>query len=193
MVSDAGYPLISDPGSYLISLILQEGFNVTVIPGASAFLSALVASGLPCDRFYFFGFLNSKSSSRKKELETLKKEETLIFYESPHRIYESLENILSVFGERKICLAREITKKFEEYIRGNLSQVIKEIEEGIKGEIVLIVEGCQKETISLDNNFIIDEIQNIVSMGFSSKDAISQTAEKYKLKKNEVYNLFHSS
>ncbi len=194
LVSDAGYPLISDPGSFLTSEVLKNNFNVSVIPGASAFLSALVASGLSCDKFYFFGFLNNKHSIRKKELTLLnEKKETIIFYESPYRVIESLKDMLEIFGDRNICLAREITKKFEEYIRGTISEVLNQIQEGLKGEIVLIIEGYQKEIIVYDNNLILSEIENAINLGLSNKDAVSKIAKKYSLKKNEVYNLFHSN
>lgn len=193
-VSDAGYPIISDPGSLLVKSVLENGFNVSVVPGASAFLSALVASNLPCDRFTFYGFLQSKTTARKKELLKLKdKEETIIFYESPYRVMDTLKDLLSVFGDRKICLARELTKKFEEYIRGNISEVIEEIKEGIKGEIVLVVSGKTIAEKTIDNEFIVAAINDLVNKGATSKDAINIIAKKHNLKKNDVYNLYHLS
>ncbi len=194
LVSDAGYPLISDPGSLVVSSVLESGFNVSVIPGPSAFLSALVASNLPCDKFTFYGFLSAKSSQRKKELEKLSsREETLIFYESPHRILETLEDMLIILGDRKVCLSRELTKKFEEYIRGNISLVIKEIQDGVKGEIVLIVDGKEDEAPFIEDEKIIQTVRDFMAEGLSNKDAISAAAEKFNLKKNRVYNLYHSN
>ena len=117
-VSDAGYPGISDPGSRLVKKALDNDINVSVVNGSSAFLTALVASGLETDHFYFHGFLASKESQRENELkEMISRKETLIFYESPHRIMKTLVSMQKIFGNRKICLCRELTKKFEEYIR----------------------------------------------------------------------------
>ena len=159
LISDAGYPLVSDPGSVLVNEVIENGYNVTTISGASAFLNALVSSGFSLSRFTFIGFLDSKRSGRKKELEELKtNKETLIFYESPHRIKEFLEDVLSVFGDRRIVLARELTKKFEEYIRGNVSEVI-EIADTLKGEMVVIVEGNNQKEETINEETLIKEIK----------------------------------
>lgn len=193
-VSDAGYPLISDPGSLLIKNVLDAYFNVSVIPGASAFITALAASNLDTTRFTFFGFLNSKQSARKKELIDLKdKEETMIFYESPYRILNTLDDMIEIFDDRQICLARELTKKFEEYIRGTLIEVRDIVKDGLKGEIVLIVSGREKEEKKVDDNFIISSINDLINTGLSNKDAINVVAKRFNLKKNDVYNLYHSS
>ena len=161
LISDAGYPLVSDPGSVLVDETIKEGFNVTTISGSCAFLNALVASNFSLSRFTFIGFLDSKRSARKKELEELKNnKETLIFYESPHRIEETIEDLLTVLGDRKVVIARELTKKFEEYIRGNLSEVVHNLD-GVKGEIVVIVEGNKEVSKEVDEESIKKEIESL--------------------------------
>ena len=152
LVSDAGLPCISDPGFLISKHVIEQGYNVVSLPGASASLTALIASGLPNDKFYFNGFLNSKQSQRIKQLEQLiDKQETLIIYEAPHRIIETLQDIYKVFGNRNIVIARELTKKYEEYTRGSLEDILSE-ERELKGEIVLIIEGCKEkqEVINLN-------------------------------------------
>lgn len=193
LVSDAGYPLISDPGSILVDEVLKAGFNVTTISGSCAFLNALVSSNLNLTSFTFIGFLDSKQSSRRKQLLELKdKKETLIFYESVHRIEETLNDLKDILGERKITLARELTKKFEEYIRGNISEVIASLNENTKGEFVLIVEGnTQTEVIS--DITLLNEINSLLDKGEKSKTAVEMIANKYNLKKNYIYNLYIKS
>lgn len=190
LVSDAGYPLISDPGSILVESVIEKGYNVTTISGPCAFLNALVASNMNLSSFTFIGFLDAKSSSRRKQLSSLKdKTETLIFYESVHRIKETLEDMLEVLGDRKATLARELTKKFEEYTRDNLSEIIKSLDEFSKGEFVIVVEG-NKEEKKIDEEEIIDEVNNLVIKGERSKVAAEIVANKYNLKKNYVYDLY---
>ena len=189
LISDAGYPLVSDPGSVLVNEVIENGYNVTTISGASAFLNALVSSGFSLSRFTFIGFLDSKRSGRKKELEELKtNKETLIFYESPHRIKEFLEDVLSVLGDRRIVLARELTKKFEEYIRGNVSKVI-EIADTLKGEMVVIVEGNNQKEEAINEETLVKEIKELLKKGETSKVIVSMMMDKYGLKKNYVYDL----
>jgi 16S rRNA (cytidine1402-2'-O)-methyltransferase len=143
VTSDAGTPGISDPCYLLVRLAIQENIRVVPIPGASAFLSALVVSGLPTDRFTFEGFLPAKSGKRRKRLEELQQEKrTMIFYESPHRFLKTLEDISQIFGERKIVVAKELTKKFEEIKRGTSSEVREYFEKSkVRGELMLVVEG----------------------------------------------------
>ena len=189
LISDAGYPLVSDPGSVLVNEVIENGYNVTTISGASAFLNALVSSGFSLSRFTFIGFLDSKRSGRKKELEELKtNKETLIFYESPHRIKEFLEDVLSVLGDRRIVLARELTKKFEEYIRGNVSEVV-EIADTLKGEMVVIVEGNNQKEEAINEETLVKEIKELLKKGETSKVIVSMMMDKYGLKKNYVYDL----
>jgi len=188
LISDAGYPLVSDPGSILVNEVINSGYNVTTISGASAFLNALVSSGFSLSRFTFVGFLDSKSSVRKRELEELKNNrETLIFYESPHRIREFLEDLKIVLGDRNIVLARELTKKFEEYIRGKVSSVL-EVVDTLKGEMVVIVEGSSKEKEVVSEEFLLKEIEEM-SKEYSKKEIVSILVDKYDLKKNYVYDL----
>lgn len=189
LISDAGYPLVSDPGSVLVDETIKEGFNVTTISGSCAFLNALVASNFSLSRFTFIGFLDSKRSARKKELEELKNnKETLIFYESPHRIEETIEDLLTVLGDRKVVIARELTKKFEEYIRGNLSEVVHNLD-GVKGEIVVIVEGNKEVSKEVDEESIKKEIESLKDKKISNKEIVSLICDKYNLKKNYVYDL----
>jgi 16S rRNA (cytidine1402-2'-O)-methyltransferase len=143
VTSDAGTPGISDPGYYLVQLAIQNDITVVPIPGASAFLSALIVSGLPTDKFAFEGFLPAKAGKRRKRLKQLTEEQrTLIFYESPHRFAKTLDDISEIFGQRRLAVARELTKKFEEILRGT-PQVIKKSlgERKIKGELVILMEG----------------------------------------------------
>lgn len=143
VISDAGTPAISDPGYHLVQLAIQNNIKVVPIPGASAFLSALVVSGLPTDKFVFEGFLSPKPGKRRKRLEELREgKRTLIFYESPHRFAKTLDDISEILGQRRMVIARELTKKFEEIIRGTPEE-IKRIfgERKIKGELVVLIEG----------------------------------------------------
>lgn len=143
LVSDAGTPGISDPGYLLIKLAIENQIQIVPIPGPAAFISALVVSGLPTDKFVFEGFLPNKPQKRKRRLEELAQEKrTLIFYESPYRLVKLLEELRQIFGERRICVARELTKKFEEIKRGTVSEVQQYFQQGkIKGELVIVVEG----------------------------------------------------
>jgi 16S rRNA (cytidine1402-2'-O)-methyltransferase len=142
-VSDAGMPGISDPGYRLIKACLEDGLPVEVIPGPTALVNALVMSGLPTDRFLFIGFLPPKAGGRRKLLEEIKEERgTLVFYESPHRVKKTLDDIAEIIPDRPVVLARELTKMFEETIRGTAAEVLEKIgEKNVKGEIVLVVGG----------------------------------------------------
>jgi 16S rRNA (cytidine1402-2'-O)-methyltransferase len=143
LVSDAGTPGISDPAYLLVKYAVEEGIRVESVPGPSAFVSALIISGLPTDKFVFEGFLPAKPGKRKKRISELSGEErTLILYESPHRFLRTLEDLVSIWGDRKACIARELTKKFEEVRRGKLSEIKGYFESTkIKGEFVIVVEG----------------------------------------------------
>lgn len=190
LVSDAGYPLISDPGSILVDEVIKKGFNVTTVSGPCAFLNALVSSNMDLSTFTFIGFLDSKNSSKKKQLIALKdKKETLIFYESVHRIEETLTDILEILGDRKITLARELTKKFEEYTRGKVSEVISSLNEFSKGEFVIVVEGNKEEKVVSEEE-ILNEVKYLMERGEKSKTAIEKVASSYGLKKNYVYDLY---
>lgn len=186
LITDAGMPGISDPGVELIRECIKNNININVLPGPSALLVGLVLSGLDTERFTFLGFLPEKKSGRIKELENIKQyKETLIFYEAPHRINKFLNDLYEVFGNRKISISRELTKYYEETLRGNLEEFINDpsiIKE--KGEFVIVVEGyTQKENI-ID---IKKELLILKNEGYSNKDAIKLVTERYNLKKNEVY------
>lgn len=192
-LSDAGYPGISDPGSRLVALALSSDIKVSVISGPSAILNALVASGLPTDRFYFHGFLATKEVAQKEELTQLyKREETLIFYESPHRIDKTIKHALDVLGNRKACIARELTKLHEEYIRGTLQELSELDPATLKGEIVLLIEGNKEEfAIKLSDEEIRNLIDSLTATGLSMKDAIRQVSSMTDIHKNYIYKLIH--
>ena len=192
-MSDAGYPCISDPGSRLVKLALQSNINVTAISGPNAALNALVASGLCEDHFYFHGFLDAKESVRLEELRTLaNKKETLIFYESPHRIQKTLISMFTILGNRKACIARELTKKHEEFIRGGLEELSQIDPETLKGEMVIVIEGSLGEIKpDINNDEIIQMVKNLVNMGLTTKDAIKKVAEATNLNKNYIYKIYH--
>ncbi len=188
LISDAGYPLLCDPGVTLTQLIIKNNYPVIPISGSNACLNALVASGISVHPFYFFGFLNSNITTRKKQLQQHKKLDcTLVYYESPHRIHKTLENMYEILGDRKVCIARELTKKHEQFIRFNLSEYTDLPE--LKGEIVVVVEKAQDDEIVLDE--IYQELVNLVEQGISKSSAVKQIAKKYAISKNELYNMIH--
>ncbi|MFB0972807.1 MAG: 16S rRNA (cytidine(1402)-2'-O)-methyltransferase [Neofamilia sp.] len=186
IITDAGMPGISDPGYEIIKACIDSKIKVNVLPGPSAFVVALVASGLNTDRFTFIGFLPEKSSQRKKELNSIKKyKETLIFYEAPHRISDTLGDIYEIFGNRKVSICRELTKLYEEIIRDDLSHIIQNIDHiTIKGEFVIVVEGYEEEIVEVDTK---SELMSLISQGYTKKEAIKMVSEKFNLRKNEVY------
>lgn len=191
LVSDAGYPGISDPGYLLVKKAIDNGFTVSTIPGATASLTALVTSGLPCDKFYFYGFLDHTISGKKKELQELVNfKNTLIFYESPYRINETLKVIYEVFKNRYVVIARELTKKYEEYIRGNILDLINMNLE-LKGEIVLIVEGAKIESIALSllDLTVIEHYNYYINQGIDSKTALKKVAKDRSVSKSEIYSI----
>ena len=199
LVSDAGLPCISDPGADIVVKASAEGFAVVPIPGANAALTALIASGLSPQPFYFFGFLKRNKKDRREQLEKLaKRDETLIFYEAPHRLKETLKDLQLVLGDRKITLARELTKKFEEFLRGTIEEaIIWASENEIRGEFCIVLEGNTSEeideeeaywtTMSLEEHvtYIIEETQ------ISSKEAIKEVAKLRNLPKRDVYQAYH--
>ena len=190
LVSDAGSPIISDPGYVVSKYVIEEGFNVIALPGATAFVPALSTSSLAPSPFIFYGFLNAKSSKEKKELTSLKdKSETLIFYESPRRLVDTLNNMLEVFGDRNIAICREISKIHEEVIRGTITECLKELQT-IKGEIVIVVEG-NKEVVDYSDLDIIEHVNLYIADGKSSMDAIKQVAKERKIPKSVVYKEYN--
>ena len=189
-VSDAGYPGISDPGYLLVQTAIKNDINVSVISGSSAFLTALVASGLETEHFYFFGFLSKKGNEGKSSLEELKdRKETLIFYESPHHIKKTLELLLEVFGNRKAVIARELTKLNEEYIRGSLEELNQIDEATLKGEMVVLVEGNQSKSDDISDERIIERIKYYLNYKIDKKTAIELVKNELNVGKNRVYKL----
>jgi len=195
LVSDAGMPGISDPGYVLIDLALKNNIKIIPVPGVSALITALVVSGLPTGKFVFEGFLPRKIKERKRYYKSIENEErTIIFYETPHRLKRALKDMLDVWGERKIVIARELTKMYEEIIRGNLSQVITEINtKEIKGEITLVVQGGIKKKENGTIDFLKDEcimqeyLKKLKNQGYSNKDIIKIAQEKLNVPKNLIY------
>lgn len=190
LVTDRGTPIISDPGYKIVEFISKNGYNVISLPGPTAFVPALTMSGLNPAPFIFYGFLNSKESKREKELEALKNlKYTMIFYEAPHRITSMLNSLLKVFGDRNIALCREISKKYEEVIRGNISEVIS-ISDSLKGEMVVVVEGnLLKEDYS--EMSILEHIKLYIEDGMTEKDAIKKVAVERDIPKSVVYKEYH--
>ena len=192
LVSDAGSPAISDPGEDLVRLCAENGITVTAIPGPCAVITALSISGLPTGRFCFEGFLSTAKKSRKEHLASLVGEtRTMIFYEAPHKLVSTLEDLAEVFGnDRKISLCRELTKLHEEVVRTTLGEAIaKYTENGPKGEFVLVVDGAapvEKEVPTAEDAG--EMVKRLMTEGLSRKDAIKQTAKALDLPKNVVYD-----
>jgi len=191
LVSDAGTPGISDPGYYLINRAIEEGIRVMPVPGPSASIAALSVSGLPTDAFVFEGFLPSKKTARQKKLRELSGERrTLILFEAPHRLASTLKDIAEVLGDRKIVLTRELTKMFEEVIRGRVSEVIAEIEgRRLKGEMTLLLEGAQEEEAAAGEVRDLHEYLKMLieEKGLSLKDAVSKASKDLGIPRNRVY------
>ncbi len=191
LVSDAGTPLISDPGYRVVTAAVANGFFVVPLPGASALLAALSASGLPTDEFRFVGFLPAKSVGRRKLLAQISKETaTVVAYESPHRILESLSDIAEILGDRPIVLARELTKIHEEFLRGTALSIRETLAQrsAIKGEITLVI-GRSETSIQVDDPYA-EVLRVQEAEGISRMDAIKVVAKRSGLPKREVYRLF---
>lgn len=189
VISDAGMPTISDPGFRIVSLAIAQGVRVSVIPGPSAVLTALAISGLPVDRFTFEGFLPRKSGERKSVFEELLGEQrTMVFFEAPHRLAETIDDLSDIFGnERRIAICRELTKTYEEVIRGTLAEAKVWAKGDILGEIVIVLEGSQPISI-MDESAWIDDVAARVALGYSQKDAIGEVARSLRIPKREVYD-----
>ena len=192
LISDAGMPGISDPGQDLIRQAIDNNIEIDVLPGATAFAVALVGSGLDTHKFVFEGFLDRDKKIRRKRLEELKEEDrTMIFYESPHRLKDTLKDMLKILGNRKIAVNRELTKKYQEVIREDIESVLKIYEEKeIKGEFVLIVGGFEGEKQAKNNYDNLSEREYVIELmndGLSKKDAIKTVCKDRKLKKDVVY------
>jgi 16S rRNA (cytidine1402-2'-O)-methyltransferase len=191
LVSDAGTPLISDPGYRLVAAAIAAGVTVVPIPGPSAVTGALAAAGLGTDSFHFGGFLPPKSSQRRKTFEELKHEScTLVFYEAPHRILETLEDIAAVMPGRAVVIARELTKLHEEFLRGTAAELHATLSArpSVKGEITLLI-GKAENVESADETPIEEAILALEASGISRMDAIKQVAKARGLSKREVYKM----
>lgn len=192
LVSDRGTPIISDPGYELAKFAIEEGYNVVSLPGATALIPALTSSGISPMPFYYYGFLNSKDSARKKELEFLKNiDATLILYEAPHRINKTLIDMGNILGNnRKMSISREITKKYEEIYRGTIQELIDQNND-YKGELVIVVEG-NKDTTEYKSLTVTEHVNLYIEDGKSSMDAIKIVAKERGMKKSEVYDIYHN-
>ena len=192
-VSDAGLPSISDPGHDLVKAAITEDIAVVTVPGPSAGISALIASGLAPQPHIFYGFLPRKSGQQKEFFESKKAyPETQIFYESPHRVKATLENMLEVYGDRSVVLVRELTKIYEEYQRGRISELIDYLaENSLKGECLLIVAGASLEKEDKADADLLAEIDSLVQSGSKKNQAIKEVAKKYGRNKSQLYALYH--
>ncbi|POH10439.1 16S rRNA (cytidine(1402)-2'-O)-methyltransferase [Fructilactobacillus sanfranciscensis] len=199
-VSDAGMPSISDPGHELVERCIEMGIPVVSIPGPSAGMTSLIASGLSPQPFLFYGFLNRKPKEQRAELEELSQEKpTLIFYEAPHRLKKTLVNLQKVLGNRKATLGRELTKRYEEYIRGTLDDLVQWSQDTqIRGEFVIMVAGNPDGTLvdNADEDALLalsieDQVQKLIDSGEKTNAAIKQVAKLNQLVRQDVYNQFH--
>ena len=196
LVSDAGMPAISDPGEDLVRLCINEGIEVIPLPGACAFTTALIASGMPTGRFSFEGFLTTNKRNRKIHLTEVKDDtRTLIFYEAPHKLTYTLKDMLDVLGDREIVLARELTKKFEEFYRTTISEALTHYEATPpKGEFVLIIKGADKKELEETRKSTLpppeDLIREYFKKGLRGKELTGYVAEVLGLPKREVYDIY---
>ena len=197
VVSDAGTPLISDPGFRVVNLAIEKGITVVPVPGASALITALSASGLPSDRFFFAGFLPSRANARRAKLEKLQSiEATLIFYEAPHRIAATLRDALNVLGDREAVIARELTKLHEAFARGMLRQLVERFAEAKnpRGEIVLLISGARlggndQPTNDVPSIRFAERMRELETEGMDSKAALKKAARELGLTRDEAYRL----
>lgn len=195
-VSDAGLPSISDPGHDLVKAAIEEEISVVALPGASAGITALIASGLAPQPHVFYGFLPRKRGQQQRFFESkLHYPETQIFYESPYRVVDTLEMILSIYGDRQVVLVRELTKLYEEYQRGKITELLSYLEEHpLKGECLLIVSGYAEEyaTSTLEGDLdYLEKIQMLIDDGIKPNQAIKAIAKEYSLNRQELYQQFH--
>uniref|UniRef100_UPI003FED6230 16S rRNA (cytidine(1402)-2'-O)-methyltransferase n=1 Tax=Candidatus Fimivicinus sp. TaxID=3056640 RepID=UPI003FED6230 len=190
LVTDAGMPAVSDPGEDLVALCHERGIPVRAVPGPAAFVTALALSGLPVGRFTFEGFLSVNKRSRREHLASLAEERrTMVFYEAPHKLPATLRDLYQTLGDRRIAIVREMTKVHEEVIRTTLEQAVLEFADGgLRGEIVLVIEGAEKpaqDTVTLDE--AVETARGRMEGGQSASDAARQTARETGLKKGDIY------
>ena len=195
VVSDAGTPGISDPGEEIVKEAIKNSIEIIPIPGACAAINALITSGLDTSGFVFVGFLSVNKKEKQEKLKEIKKiKSTLIFYEAPHKLVNTLENIKEILGDRKIVLAREITKIHEEFIRGNISEILGEIENP-KGEFVILVEGSKtseedEQKKNLKNLSLEEHFEYYKNQNYEKKEIIKKIAKDRNTNKNEIYQYF---
>ena len=195
VVSDAGTPGISDPGEEIVKVAIENRIEIIPVPGACAFVNALIASGLSSREFVFIGFLSAIKKEKKEKLEEIKYDtRTLILYEAPHKLKNTLEAILDILGDRKIVLARELTKIHEEFIRDNVSNILNKIDE-IKGEFVILIEGNSEskkelELSELNNKSLEEHYEYYQKQGLEKKEIIKKIAKDRNVNKNEIYQCF---
>ncbi|WP_096817592.1 16S rRNA (cytidine(1402)-2'-O)-methyltransferase [Lactococcus fujiensis] len=194
-VSDAGMPSISDPGHDLVVEAIKRGIDVVALPGSSAGITALIASGLAPQPHIFYGFLPRKANEQKKFLETKRQyPETQIFYESPFRVADTLKNMVDVYGDRHVVLVRELTKIYEEYRRGKISEVLDSLtEQPIKGECLIIVSGADKEELEQVDSTVppLEAVKILIEAGVKTNAAIKQVAKERGLNRQELYAQYH--
>jgi len=190
LVSDAGTPAISDPGYRLVVDAIHAGIRVIPLPGASALVATLSAGGLPTDRFAFEGFLPAKKQERRARLQELRQEaRTLVFYEAPHRLKESLQDMQQIIGDREIVVGRELSKVHEEFLRGTVSEVVARLSDReVKGEITIVVHGCTDEC-QVSEESIGTEIHRLIDEGMGIKDISELLGERYHVSKRQIYQL----
>lgn len=191
LLSDAGTPLVSDPGFRIVAVAIALQMQIVPLPGPSAFLLALVGSGLPCERFIFEGFLSDRTSIARERLEQLKDERrTLVFYVAPHKLKKTMQNIAEVFGDRPACLARELTKLHEEFIRGHLFELIDRLRVWEpRGECVLVVGGNTQPVERPSDEEILKSIKDQMRSGKKLKEIAATVATAFRLRKSQVYKL----
>ena len=191
LVTDAGTPGVSDPGQRLVAACLDAGLRVEVVPGPSAALAALVLSGMPTARFVFEGFLPRTASARRRRLRALAREErTIVLFESPHRLAASLADMRDTLGDRRAAMARELTKMHEEVVRARLSELVARAEDGVRGEVTLVIEGAAMEDGEpAGSDDIAAALRTLIADGVSKKDAIARVAADLNVAKKEVYKV----
>ena len=191
IVTDRGTPIVSDPGYKAVKYASDNGYNVVGLPGACAFVPAFIVSGLPSEHFLFYGFLNSKDSKMREELNNLKNfENTIIFYEAPHRLIKCLQAILDVFGDRYVSISKEISKLHESVFRGNISDAIKSFDV-VKGEYVIVVDGFKRNSDDYSNLSVVEHVNMYVKSGLYVMDAIKMVAKERNIPKSEIYKEYH--
>ena len=191
LITDQGTPIISDPGFFVVKDVVKAGYNVISLPGATAFVPALTSSGIAPSPFLFYGFLNSKKSKRLSELNELKNlPYTIIFYESVHRILDTLSDLLNVFGDRDISLSREISKLHEQIFRGKISEILNQLSD-LKGEFVIVVSG-NEDVFNFGSLDVVEHVNLYISDGLSVNDSIKRVARERNVAKSIIYSEYHN-